>query len=197
MSTDTFEAELDDILGELTTDFTKKRKKKKPSSASSTFHKPHDKGAVSETLRTIMDLENPPPRIILPTTSSNNNSKRSINSAAESSTAKIQRLDDDEVVDLFAQRKIDELEEELYDIYIVNDEQPLQEDDGVVDERDVVGLAPSGKSVGIIGFCILVIFCAFCINVYLSACTCYRPYLSRHGSETSRTSSNALIQCGR
>ena len=91
MSTDTFEAELDDILGELTSDFTKKRKKKKPSSASSTFHKPHDKGAVSETLRTIMDLENPLPRIILPTTSSSNNSKRSINSAAESSTAKIQR----------------------------------------------------------------------------------------------------------
>ena len=161
MSTDTFEAELDDILGELTSDFTKKRKKKKTSSASSTFHKPHDKGAVSETLRTIMDLENPPQRIILPTTSSSNNSKRSINSAAESSTAKIQRLDDDEVVDLFAQRSIDELEEKLYDIYIVNDEQPLQEDDGVEDERDVVGLAPSGKSVvGIIGFYILVIFCA-------------------------------------
>ena len=140
MSTDTFEAEMDDILGELSTDFTKKRKKKKPSSASSTFHKPHDKGAVSETLFTITDLENPPPRIILlPTTSSSNNSKRSINSAAESSTAKIQRLDDDDVVDLFAQRSIDELEEELYDIYIVNDEQPLQEDDGVEDERDVVG----------------------------------------------------------
>jgi hypothetical protein len=51
MSTDTFEAELDDILGELTSDFTKKRKKKKPSSASSTFHKPHDIGAVSDTLR--------------------------------------------------------------------------------------------------------------------------------------------------
>ncbi len=45
MSTDTFEAELDDILGELTAYFTKKRKKKKPSSASSTFHKPHDIGA--------------------------------------------------------------------------------------------------------------------------------------------------------
>ena len=82
MSTDTFEAELDDILGELTSDFTKKRKKKKPSSASSTFHKPHDIGAVSDTLRTIMDRENPLPRIILPTTSSSNNSKRSINSAA-------------------------------------------------------------------------------------------------------------------
>ncbi len=39
----------------------------------------------------------------------------------------------------------------MYDIYIVNDEQPLQEDGGVEDERDVVGLAPSGKSVGIIG----------------------------------------------
>ena len=57
--------------------------------------------------------------------------------------------------------------------------------------------APRGKSVGITGFDILVIFCAFCINVYFSACTCYRPYLSRHGSETSRTSSNALSQCGR
>ena len=140
---DTFEAEMDDILRELTADFTKRRKKMKSSSASSTFHKQHDKGAVSETLRTIMDLENPPPRIILlPTTSSNNNSKRSINSAAESSTAKIQkRLDDDDAVDLFAQRSIDELEEELYDKYIVNDEQPLQEDDGVEDERDVVGSA--------------------------------------------------------
>ena len=146
MSTDTFEAELDDILGELTSDFTKKRKKKKPSSASSTFHKPHDIGAVSDTLRTIMDRENPLPRIILPTTSSSNNSKRSISSAAESSTAKIQkRLDDDDAVDLFAQRSIDELEEELYDKYIVNDEQPLQEDDGVEDERDVVGSAADGE----------------------------------------------------
>ena len=57
--------------------------------------------------------------------------------------------------------------------------------------------APRGKSVGVKGFDILVIFCAFYINVYFSACTCYRPYLSRHGSETSRTSSNALSQCGR
>ena len=78
MSTDTFEDELDDILGELTADFTKKRKKKKPSSASSTFHKPHDIGAVSDALCTILHRENPPPRIILPTKSSSNNSKRSI-----------------------------------------------------------------------------------------------------------------------
>ena len=55
MSTDTFEAEIDNILGELTTDFTKKRKETKPSSASSTFYMPHDIGAISETLRTIMD----------------------------------------------------------------------------------------------------------------------------------------------
>ena len=111
----------------------------KSPSASSTFHKPHDIGAVSDTLGTIMDRENPLPCIILPTTSSSNNSKRSISSAAESSTAKIQkRLDDDDAVDLFAQRSIDELEEELYDKYIVNDE---QEDDGVEDERDVVGSA--------------------------------------------------------
>jgi hypothetical protein len=52
--------------------------------------------------------------------------------------------------------------------------------------------APRGKSVGFIVFDILVIFCALCNYVYFSACTCYRPYLSRHGSETSRTSSNAL-----
>ena len=75
-----------------------------------------------------------------------NNSKRSINSAAESSTAKIQkkRLDDDDAVALFAQRSIHELEKKLYDKYIVNDEQPLQEDDGVEDDRDVVGSAADG-----------------------------------------------------
>ena len=139
MSTDNFEAELDDVLENLRTDFIKKKKTKKSSSSSSTFHKSHDIGAVSGTLRTIMDRENPPPPIILPTTSSSNN-KRSTNSAAETSTAKFQRLDDDDdVVDLFAQRSIDELEEELYDIYIVNDAQPLQDDDGVEDERDVLG----------------------------------------------------------
>jgi hypothetical protein len=84
---DTFEAEMDDILRELTADFTKRRKKMKSSSASSTFHKPHEIGAVSDTLHTIIHRENPLPRIILPTTSSSNNSKRSVNSAAESSTA--------------------------------------------------------------------------------------------------------------
>ena len=57
--------------------------------------------------------------------------------------------------------------------------------------------APRGESVGFVDFDILVILCVFCNYVYFSACTCYRPYLSRHGSETSRTSSNALSQCGR
>ena len=56
---------------------------------------------------------------------------------------------------------------------------------------------PRGKSVGIIGFDILVNFCALCNYVYFSVCTCYRPYLSRHGSEASRTSSHALSQCRR
>jgi hypothetical protein len=146
MSTDTFEAEMDDILRELTADFTKKRKKIKSSSASSTFHKPHEIGADSDTLQTIINRENSLPRISLATTSSSNNSKRSINSNVESSTAKIQkRLDDDDVVALFAQRSIHKLEKELYDKYIVNDEQPLQEDDGVEDERDVVvGSAADG-----------------------------------------------------
>ncbi len=100
----------------------------KSTSASSTFHKPNEIGAVSDTLHTIINRENPLPRIILPTTSSSNNSKRSINSAAESSTAKIQkRLDDDDAVVFFTQRSVHELEKELYDKYIVNDEQPLQE----------------------------------------------------------------------
>jgi hypothetical protein len=68
MSANNFDAELDDVLGELCTNFTKKKKKKISSSASSTtFHKPHDMAAVSATLRTIMDRENPPPPIILPT----------------------------------------------------------------------------------------------------------------------------------
>ena len=99
MSTNTFEAELDDVLGELYTDFTKKKKKKIISSASSTtFHKPHDMAAVSATLRAIMDRENPPPPIILPT-------KRSTNSFSESSTAKFQRLDDDEAIDLAFNKK--------------------------------------------------------------------------------------------
>ena len=145
MSTDTFEAEMDDILRELTADFTKKRKKMKSLSASSTFHKPHEIGAVSDTLHTIINRENPLPHIILATTSFSNNNKRSINSALESSTAKIQkRLDDDDAVALFAYQRIHELEKELYDKYIVNDEQPLQEDDGVEDERNVVGSAADG-----------------------------------------------------
>ena len=134
MSTNTFEAELDDVLGELCTDFTKKKKKKISSSASSTtFHKPHDMAAVSATLRTIMDRENPPPPIILPT-------KRSTNSFSESSTAKFQRLDDDEAIDLYSQQSIDELEEELYQQYIINDQLPLEEDDGV-EEEETVGVA--------------------------------------------------------
>lgn len=134
MSTNTFEAELDDVLGELYTDFTKKKKKKIISSASSTtFHKPHDMAAVSATLRTIMDRENPPPPIILPT-------KRSTNSFSESSTAKFQRLDDDEAIDLYSQQSIDELEEELYQQYIINDQLPLEEDDGV-EEEETVGVA--------------------------------------------------------
>lgn len=134
MSTNNFEAELDDVLGELCTDFTKKKKKKISSSASSTtFHKPHDMAAVSATLRTIMDRENPPPPIILPT-------KRSTtNSFSESSTAKFQRLDDDEAIDLYSQQSIDELEEELYQQYIINDQLPLEEDDGV--EEEAVGVA--------------------------------------------------------
>ena len=134
MSTNTFDAELDDVLGELCTNFTKKKKKKISSSASSTtFHKPHDMAAVSATLRTIMDRENPPPPIILPT-------KRSTNSFSESSTAKFQRLDDDEAIDLYSQQSIDELEEELYQQYIINDQLPLQEDDSVVEE-ETVGVA--------------------------------------------------------
>jgi hypothetical protein len=131
MSTNTFDAELDDVLGELCTNFTKKKKKKISSSASSTtFHKPHDMAAVSATLRTIMDRENPPPPIILPT-------KRSTNSFSESSTAKFQRLDDDEAIDLYSQQSIDELEEELYQQYLINDQLPLQEDDSVVEEETV------------------------------------------------------------
>ena len=134
MSTNTFDAELDDVLGELCTNFTKKKKKKISSSASSTtFHKPHDMAAVSATLRTIMDRENPPPPIILPT-------KRSTNSFSESSTAKFQRLDDDEAIDLYSQQSIDELEEELYQQYLINDQLPLQDDDSVVEE-ETVGVA--------------------------------------------------------
>ena len=126
MSTNTFEAELDDVLGELCTDFTKKKKKKISSSASSTtFHKPHDMAAVSATLRAIMDRENPPPPIILPT-------KRSTNSFSESSTAKFQRLHDDEAIDLNSQQSIDELEEELYqhrNTLSMTSQLPLEEDD--------------------------------------------------------------------
>ena len=51
---------------------------------------------------------------------------------------------------------------------------------------------PRGKTIGFVVVYILVIFCEYCIYVYFSVCTCCRPYLSRHGSETSRTSSNAL-----
>ena len=136
MSTDNFEAELDDVLENLRTDFIKKKKKKKKksSSSSSTFHKSHDIGAVSGTLRTIMDRENPPPPIILPTTSSSNN-KRSKNSAAETSTAKFQRLDDDKAMDIYSQQSIEELKEELLEQYFINDQLPLEEDDGV--EEDI------------------------------------------------------------
>jgi hypothetical protein len=137
MSTNYFEAELDDVLENLRTDFIKKKKKEKSSSASSTFHKPHDIGAVSATLRTIMDRENPPPPIIFPTTSSSNN-KRSTNSAAETSTAKFQRLDDDEAIGLYSQQSIEELKEELLEQYIINDQLPLlEEDDDGVEEGTV------------------------------------------------------------
>ena len=144
MSTDNFEAELDDVLENLRTDFIKKKKKKKSSSASSTFPKSHDIGAVSATLRTIMDRENPPPPIILPTTSSSNN-KRSTNSAAETSTAKFQRLDDDdEAIDIYSQQSIEELKEELLEQYFINDQLPLEEDDGV--EEETVDVADGEES---------------------------------------------------
>ena len=142
MSTDNFEAELDDVLENLRTDFIKK-KKKKSSSSSSTFHKSHDIGAVSGTLRTIMDRENPPPPIILPTTSSSNN-KRSTNSAAETSTAKFQRLDDDEAMDIYSQQSIEELKEELLEQYFINDQLPLEEDDG--EEEETVDVADGEES---------------------------------------------------
>jgi hypothetical protein len=143
MSTDNFEAELDDVLENLRTDFIRK-KKKKSSSASSTFPKSHDIGAVSATLRTIMDRENPPPPIILPTTSFSNN-KRSTNSAAETSTAKFQRLDDDdEAIDIYSQQSIEELKEELLEQYFINDQLPLEEDDGV--EEETVDVADGEES---------------------------------------------------
>ena len=59
MSTDTFEAELDDILGELTSDFTKKRKKRNlHQNLERTLNKPQNIGAVYETVRTIMKSPN-------------------------------------------------------------------------------------------------------------------------------------------
>ena len=53
--------------------------------------------------------------------------------------------------------------------------------------------APGGKTVSIILVEILCLFFSLCNSSHFYLCTCHRPYLSRHRSEASRTSSYALI----